>query len=66
MKCILCEDETEGSIGVAGIKWKTICQNCKDKEDNALSNKIKYQAEVYGKIAEALKQDGVNIGVSIL
>ena len=54
MKCILCGKETNGSIGAAGIKWKSICQECKDKEDNALANKIQYQAEIYGKMAEVI------------
>jgi hypothetical protein len=39
-KCILCEVDTEGSVGAAGIYWPMICQTCKDKEDSALKNKL--------------------------
>jgi hypothetical protein len=38
--CILCGEDTEGSIGAAGIKWSMICQPCKDKEDQALYHSI--------------------------
>ena len=39
-KCILCNKETEGSIGAAGIRWPFLCQECKDKEDKILSDRI--------------------------
>jgi len=45
-KCIICGQDTEGSIGKAGIKWSCICQPCKDKEDNYLENKFKYEKKV--------------------
>ena len=35
-KCILCGKMTKGSVGKAGIKWASICQECKDREDDAL------------------------------
>lgn len=44
--CILCSKPTEGSIGAAGIKWTCICQECKDKEDRALADRLHIQATV--------------------
>ena len=34
MECILCGEETTGSIGAAGIPWPNLCQPCKDAEDD--------------------------------
>ena len=39
--CILCGNETEGSTGAAGIRWTTICQQCKDDEDAELEERCK-------------------------
>ena len=33
--CILCNVQTSGSVGAAGIHWPSICQTCKDAEDKA-------------------------------
>lgn len=44
--CILCNQSTEGSIGAAGYKWSCICQPCKDKEDNALADRLGYEGRV--------------------
>lgn len=41
MDCIICGKETQGSVGRAGLKWKRICQACKDKEDDLLEARIK-------------------------
>ncbi len=41
MKCILCGDETFGSIGAAGLTWRNICQPCKNSEDAALAFKVR-------------------------
>lgn len=38
--CILCGKETQGSVGAAGLRWKRICQPCKDAEDAALANRV--------------------------
>ena len=49
--CILCGCKTEVSIGAAGLKWKNLCQPCKDEEDGALKinlqvmNSVVKQAE---------------------
>ena len=40
MNCLICGQETSGSKGAAGFVWKMICQECKDKEDKALSNHL--------------------------
>jgi len=50
--CILCKKLTEGSVGAAGIKWSNICQSCKDKEDEALNERIAIQAKVMAKFLE--------------
>ena len=39
--CILCGKMTPGSIGKAGIRWKMICQECKDREDSGLDNSMR-------------------------
>ena len=46
-QCILCGEQTIGSVGAAGIKWSCICQHCKDKEDNALLDRLQYEKRVY-------------------
>ena len=43
--CILCGTPTAGSIGAAGLRWKVICQPCKDREDEILRRKIEAQAK---------------------
>ena len=43
--CILCDELTFGSVGAAGLKWSMICQPCKDIEDQALLDRISYQAK---------------------
>jgi len=56
-KCILCGDLTHGSIGRAGIRWKMICQRCKDREDSALLNSyrpIKQLVDMVDDLAEWL------------
>lgn len=40
VKCTLCGLETTGSTGAAGLRWPTICQRCKDKEDAALEERV--------------------------
>jgi len=54
-ECMLCGKQTTGSIGAAKIFWKTLCQPCKDKEDNALLGRLNYQAKVMDKLEEVLK-----------
>lgn len=54
-KCILCGEETEGSVGKAGIHWKFLCQPCKDKEDNALEQMVSCQAKVLDDIECAIE-----------
>lgn len=50
--CILCGVKTKGSVGRAGIKWSTICQPCKDKEDDALSKRLDSMALITKTIME--------------
>jgi hypothetical protein len=47
-KCILCGEDTNGSIGAAGIKWSCICQKCKDLEDSIYLQKLKCINTAYG------------------
>ena len=46
-KCILCGEMTKGSTGAAGIKWSTICQRCKDLEDDILLQKLQVINKIY-------------------
>ena len=50
-KCILCGEDTNGSIGKAGIRWSIICQECKDIEDNVLESKIRSMSWVIQRIS---------------
>uniref|UniRef100_A0A6M3JGC1 Uncharacterized protein n=1 Tax=viral metagenome TaxID=1070528 RepID=A0A6M3JGC1_9ZZZZ len=43
-KCILCNEDTNGSVGKAGIAWTVICQRCKDLEDSILEQKLRCMA----------------------
>lgn len=52
--CMLCGKETEGSVGVAGIKWSTICQPCKDREDKALLERVEVQAKIFDTISDTI------------
>jgi len=68
--CILCNKETEGSVGAAGIKWSCICQSCKDIEDKILLTKLmgmdKVIEAIFGvkeelvKIEEAIRDTATN------
>ena len=57
-KCLLCGEQTNGSIGAAGIVWHNLCQPCKDKEDNALLQKIEYQTKCLKLVTESLEPIG--------
>jgi len=39
--CVICGKLTSGSVGKAGIKWKIICQDCKDNKDDELDIMLK-------------------------
>lgn len=54
-KCMLCGEDTNGSIGRAGIRWSFICQKCKDVEDTRLETIIKHQAMFLDEIERLLK-----------
>ena len=58
-ECILCGTLTRGSVGAAGLRWTSICQICKDREDASLGEKISYQANVCSEVMTKLH--GVNI-----
>ena len=51
--CILCGDLTTGSIGAAGLRWKVICQPCKNREDAFLLKKINAQVKTFDVISRA-------------
>ena len=51
-RCVLCGEMTSGSVGRAGFRWTMICQECKDREDEALEVQVKGLAEVFNLIAE--------------
>lgn len=44
--CVSCGCLTEGSTGVAGIRWSILCQPCKDAEDAALDRRLRDTAQV--------------------
>ncbi len=48
--CKLCGKMTAWSVGRAGLRWKLICQKCKDEEDEVLAKNI----EMMGCINERL------------
>lgn len=54
-KCFLCGELTEGSVGAAGIKWSSICQPCKDKEDAACLAMVQQMSKCFDKLFEAMK-----------
>ena len=41
--CLICGKLTEGSVGVANLRWSRLCQPCKDAEDKALADRINYE-----------------------
>jgi len=53
--CIICGTQTNGSIGVAGIRWSCICQECKDMEDRILANNLKIQSIMLDKMFKEVK-----------
>lgn len=59
--CILCNKETEGSIGAAGIKWSMICQPCKDIEDRVVLAQLTGMAKITEAIL-GLKEELIKIG----
>ena len=40
-KCLICRKNTKGSVSKTGVVWKSLCQSCKDEEDNIALNVIK-------------------------
>ncbi len=54
--CILCGELTNGSVGAAGIKWTCICQDCKNKEDKLLADRLGYESKVLNKFYEMVEQ----------
>lgn len=40
-KCLICGCMTEGSTGVSGLHWKSICQPCKDESDFEAGQQVK-------------------------
>jgi len=53
--CILCGKLTNGSIGAAGLHWSCICQECKDKEDKALTDRLGYESKVLNNFYEMIE-----------
>jgi len=53
--CILCGKQTEGSVGVAGLRWSCICQPCKDAEDKALADRLGYESKVLNKFYDLVE-----------
>lgn len=53
--CVCCGRLTEGSTGVAGIRWSILCQPCKDAEDAALDRRLRDTAQVLKTIARKVR-----------
>jgi hypothetical protein len=49
-ECCVCGQLTESAVGAAGIKWKNICQECKDREDKELAKQVSLTKRVIDKI----------------
>jgi hypothetical protein len=58
--CVLCGDLTSGSVGAAGMRWSSICQPCKDKEDKLLELLLNKQAELINSIFFSVPNDTNN------
>ena len=63
--CMLCGIQTEGSVGAAGLRWKTICQPCKDREDGALADTIKRQSATIDLVMDKLFSVPANNSVRV-
>jgi hypothetical protein len=48
--CLLCRQQTNGSVGASGIKWSNVCQTCKDIEDNIAKQQIKSLVYLYKQV----------------
>ena len=60
--CILCGKQTNGSVGVSGIKWSMLCQDCKDKEDAKLEQRLKdVHISLFGKECPACKKIHIDV-----
>lgn len=53
-KCQCCGIETSGSTGAAGIFWPNVCQECKDRADNALKAQLQGQKMLFDKVMEVV------------
>lgn len=57
--CMLCGTPTNGSIGVAGMKWSKICQPCKDAEDQAYARQLNGVVKFFDVLFNTTKQGGI-------
>jgi hypothetical protein len=48
--CLICGVETKGSVGRAGFKWARLCQECKDREDEALERSMDWMVRAMDKV----------------
>ena len=53
--CLLCGTPTTGSVGAAGLRWKSVCQPCKDREDAALDASLKGLARALDVISKEIE-----------
>jgi hypothetical protein len=51
--CLECGAVTRGSIGAAGIRWRSVCQPCKDAADSALAGSVRALAWAAARIGGA-------------
>ncbi len=53
-ECIICHQQTTGSIGAAGIRWVMICQPCKNREDAAIDARMQGQIRMAEMVDRAI------------
>ena len=56
-KCILCGKETNGSVGRAGIRWQSICQECKNMEDDLAAAKLLSQINMIDRLTNLYNKE---------
>ena len=52
--CVECQQPTTGSVGAAGIRWRRICQPCKNKMDAELLNSVRLQLKTMDAVFGAI------------
>lgn len=54
--CLLCGRETTGSVGVAGLRWPSLCQRCKDAEDVGIEYSLAATSTAVNRVYDVLSE----------